>query len=294
MQEVDVCITFCEGAHDVAFLHRTLKSLFGFVEETNWAFKDYPAPLNVQFQATVAKHFSQDLSHTKLYDFLLPKKVLRRADIVVLIFRTDGGDRAKLDRARVYLERFFKLLRKAQTFPDNPTVRNPTACVSRAFVLFLYDAEGVGFKKVRETLYSVFGALLADSLGDGGWVVDAHNPALARAERSAVYIWGDDEGFGTLEDLLLPIHEESDPERFNAAKDCIDALCSWDIAKIPQRAKRGKSIMCLLGQKKKPGSAHSVMIDHTKTMREQAFASSPAVVSFSAFLQDFLGVEQAV
>ena len=288
-RDVTALLAFCEGSHDVAFVRRVLRSCLNF-EKVDWRFSEFPSPLNSLFKANVNRHAAQDLSLDMAHKFYLPDHVLRRDDRVVLLF--NSGGKTKWNQTRNFLGEYLDLLDQAQTFPgDAGTV------VAKSLVLFLYDADSDGPEQIRNQLKLQFSNIGERSWLASGWKPDPDNAVAATASDIASYVWCGDDGVGTLEDLLIPIHRLSDAKRAGEAERCLDGLFQWEtghdiaIRRIAERARRSKAVITLLGQREKPGMSQHVMIGQTQTMKEGDFVSDGRVTAFAGFVARFLGLE---
>lgn len=287
-QEVTALLAFCEGTHDLAFVRRVLRSRLGF-EKVDWQFSEFPAPVNSLFRQNVERHAAQDLSLDMAHKFYLPDHVLRRDACIAMLFNSGGKDKAF--QIKNFLADYLQLLPLAETFPQGAN-----ALIARSFVLFLNDADSHGALAVRTKIKQDFATVDGRPWLTEDWSVDPADPAGAVAADIGAYVWGDENGVGTLEDLLIPIHRATDFGRVDAAEQCIDGLFNWDVdhddpkRRIAERARRYKAVIALLGQRKKPGMSQSVMIGQTKIMSDAHFCSDDRVSSFAAFLARFLGM----
>jgi hypothetical protein len=284
--EVTAVLAFCEGPHDVAFVRRVLRQSVGF-ERVEWRFSEFPAPFNSLFKASMNRHAARDLSLDMAHKFYLPDHVLQRGDHIALLF--NAGGKTKWEQIREFLGEYSDLLDQARVFPGDAR-----SVVTRSLVLFLHDADSDGAETIRDAVRQQF-----SKLGDRDWMtveweVDASNGVAATAQDIGSYVWCGEDGLGTLEDLLIPIHRVSDAERTGKAEQCLDQLFEWETdhqdakRRIAERARRHKGVITLLGQRKKPGMSQHVVIGQTQTMKDADFIGDSRVAAFASFMTRFL------
>ncbi len=292
--EVSVLLAFCEGQHDVAFVSNVMKHFFGFKRE-KWKFSEYPAPFNELFRGTVEEHAIQDFGLDDDKPFL-PSQVLSKDDRVILLFGC-GGDRS--DKVKRLLSKAAPLLENAKVFPGDAVT-----IATQARYLFIYDADVNGLKKIHQQTLENFAVI--NTVFDGeemevnwlpAWVADEENPFAATYNDKAIYVWGSSPECGTLEDLLYPLFEESQPTLFAQASQATDTMFTcWDISNadssiaIPATSRRYKSIFTIMGQGKKPGGAMSVIVDQAKLIKQKNFQSNLAVKAFADFIARFVAL----
>lgn len=287
--EVTALLTFCEGAHDVAFVRRVLRSCLGF-RQVNWRFSQFPSPFNSLFKRNVERHAGQDLSLDMAHKFYLPDQVLCCDQHVALLFNAGGNNR--VEKVATFLADYLPLLEQARTFPDDAE-----SIVSTSRCLFLLDADCQSLDQVRDRLTKDFAQINGKPFLIDPWQAHLGDRGAATAATIGCYIWRGEDELGTLEDLLIPICRATDAERVRQAEECIDGLFRWETEhddearRIAERARRQKALITLLGQGEKPGGSQQVIIHQAKeTMKEACFAEDQRVRSFADFIADFLGL----
>jgi hypothetical protein len=284
--EVTALLAFCEGPHDVAFVRRVLRYGLGF-EKVEWTFSEFPAPFNSLFKASMNRHAARDLSLDMAHKFYLPDHVLQRGDHVALLF--NAGGKTKWKQTGGFLGEYFDLLDQAQVFPGDAK-----SVVTRSLVLFLHDADSDGAEKIRDGIKVEFSKLGDRDWMTAEWEVDANDDVAATTLDIGSYVWCGEDGLGTLEDLLIPIHRVSDAGRTGKAEQCLDQLFEWKVdhqdtmQQIAERARRHKGVITLLGQREKPGMSQHVVIGQTQTMKDADFIGDSRVAAFAGFMTRFL------
>jgi len=286
MLQIKALLIFCEGSHDLAFIRLLLKELFGFsaYEEL---FRDYPFPFNRLFSTKVTQHAAKDLSLDMAHKFFLPDAVLTRDENFVLLFNS-GGKNKCAETVKPFLSDFL-MLAKAQEFSyGNVSV------VTQAQYLFLFDADDYGVEKTLAKVKSDFAEIDENTWMSEEWTRTEGNCFSATSGNNhGIYVWGDSEYEGTLEDILIPLLEVDHKTSLNKASTAVDELFSWETAAndkqraIAEKAKRYKATITLIGQRKKPGGSMHVIVDQAKLISKKALEDSTSVQGFVKFLTDF-------
>jgi len=285
MQKVKALLVFCEGPHDVAFVRLVMKHFFGF-ERVEWKFSEYPAPFNQLFRTCVEKHAAQDMSLDMTHKFFLPDRVLLKEDQVALLFNTGG--KTHTNKVKELLTDFLPLFDQAAVFSADSS-----QVVHEARYLFLYDADELGVENVRKHIQADFAEIDGSPWLHGEWITDSANQFSASRDDKAIYIWGEKYEYGTLEDILLPLYEQSRPQEVEKAVSAIDDIFKWDVdsgkikTAVAERAKRKKSIITFVGQREKPGGSMNVIFDQAKLINNDHFKADLKVKSFATFLGQF-------
>lgn len=286
-QEVKALLVFCEGPHDVAFVRLVMKNVFGF-KKKEWKFSEFPAPLNQLFRTSVEAHAARDLSLDMAHKFFLPDKVMTKDGHVLLIF--NSGGKQNTDNVKAFLANFLTLLDQADVF-----LEDAATLITQVCYLFLYDADHQGVSKTLDDMRDKFTEI--DELPwIDQWIPDKDNPFAACAEDKGIYIWGETPKGGTLEDILLPMFQKSQPDSVNKAAGAVDDIFKWEIdsaifkTAVAETAKRKKSIITLAGQYEKPGGSMNVILDQAKLITKESFANDDKVISFATFIRNFFGL----
>ena len=254
-REVTALLVFCEGNHEVAFMHRLLRKCLGF-GNVPCSFSEYPSPFNQMFKENVERHMRSDHTLGSVHSFYLPEKILENGDLIILLFNAGGVP--NMPAVGRFLDEFLEILGEAQTFRIDSWVK-------KARYLFLYDADDKGADRLRKQIKKTFATVGQRPFLTADWRIDASDCGAATAAEIGVYIWSGEQGLGTIEDVLMPVVRACDPSRVDKAEKCVDDLFVWEVDSpklkrcVSERASRQKAIMTLLGQKKKPGSSLNVI-----------------------------------
>ncbi len=121
----------------------------------------------------------------------------------------------------------------------------------------------------------------------------------ATAANTAAYIWGDDTGKGTLEDIVFPMFENGNEKLLEKAVACVDDCFDWDMnhqnekRSYAERAKRKKAILTVSGQREKPGGSFTVVLDQARLISKGAFLADDRTKGFAEFLPDWAGLSRS-
>ena len=289
--DVSALLVFCEGPHDVAFVRLILKNIFGF-KVVNWKFSEFPAPFNQFFSTTLTQHAAEDLNLDMAHKFFLPDSVMQKNDQLILLFNSGGS--SKVEEVKVLLTNILPLLERAKVFTGGAT-----SIVTESRFLFLYDADEKGAAKIQEEFIQNF-SIIDDKTWINADVNSASDNPMATTidPHKGVYIWGASEEEGTLEDLLIPLLQQSDKELMNKAEEAVNGMFVWDTQAeekkhaVAEAAKRFKAIITLAGQRKKPGSSMNIVIDQARLVSTQTLKESKAVIAFIHFIGNFAQLKE--
>jgi len=299
-EEKTAFIVFCEGPHDVAFMRQVLEKKLNF-KRVEWRFSEFPAPFNSLFKANVQKHAAKDLSLDMAHKFFLPDRVLIRddANLIAMLFNTGGA--TQIDKVKKFLIDFLTLFPEAKYNP-----MGTHELVSQVRYLFLYDADEHGVEKRRQETKKNFAIIKRPETNDEihwlkkEWIVNTNDKFGAVAGEIAIYIWGSSTEKGTLEDILMPILEQSHKERAEQASAAIESMFTWETedskAKkaVAELAKKHKAIITLAGQREKPGSSLNVIIGQSKEVFDKSiFLKNERILVFSKFIASFLEISDS-
>jgi hypothetical protein len=273
MEKINALIIFCEGAHDVAFCRLAFKYHFN-INKINWKFSEYPSPLNQLFQTSITKHAAKDMSLDMAHKFFLPDKTLYSKEKKNLILLFNTGGKTKTDNPKKFLGDFIPLLKQAEIFPDSAD-----KIIKSCNYLFLYDRD---YKKESEIL----------SWHNKQFEKIDDETSISEKEKK-IYLFSKSNNTGTLENMLLPMLKETEENLTNKGEQFIDDCFTWHTKKedikirTAEIAKRKKSIITVIGQRKKPGSSMNVIIDQAKLIPQKTFINNEDVKKFVSFVKGF-------
>ncbi|MEO5378940.1 MAG: hypothetical protein H7832_14335 [Magnetococcus sp. DMHC-6] len=211
---------------------------------------------------------------------------------MILLFNS-GGDN-KVAKIKNLLSHLLPLLKNAKTFPQDAT-----RIVTESRFLFLYDADANGSDKIQKEFSQHFSQIDCESWINASVKKIANNPMAATFDTDkGIYVWGKNPTEGTLEDILMPLFQQSNKELMDKAEKAIDVMFEWKrqaeekIEAVAETAKRFKAILTLAGQGKKPGSSMNVVIDQADLIQQQILSDSEAVTAFCLFIKNFAQLDE--
>lgn len=100
-----------------------------------------------------------------------------------------------------------------------------------------------------------------------------------------LFVYGADNGTGTLEDIVIPIMREGKEAIFTDADTYLEKHMSTE-AKA-NGSKKGKALISVVGQPKHQGKANQVIISDTKMITKAKLAASPVFANILSFMTGF-------
>ena len=268
-------LVFCEGAHDVAFVRRSLHALGGYVDVKK-PIGELPTPFGADGKTLdrglIATRFDhQDIEEFRLdseypptpkYDSFVGRE---SSDTMFVLLRAGGKDAEK--QVNDLLEDVHNVL--AAGHYD----------VTEYAAAFLFDANAEGLPATLESFRQDYGARLGDlsQAEHAKWISTATIPV-------GVFVFHNvATQTGTLEDHLSPMVESWTPDRYAGAKAFIDDNRRPNDAASRDQAKRLKAILTATGQFGQPGYSLSVIL--REDLPSEQFSSSPASRALVEFLE---------
>ncbi|MCP4149784.1 MAG: hypothetical protein GY757_18710 [bacterium] len=290
MERLDTLLVFCEGPHDVAFCRLVFKYCFD-IEKIDWKFSEYPAPLDQRFKTSMEKHAAQDMSMDMAHKFFLPDRTLYNNEKkqCVLLFNTGG--KTKTDNPKEFLKHFLILLKQVKVFPDKAE-----KIIDKCRYLFLYDRDTQTPSEIFKWCRTAFSHIGNEGFINEDFVISEGNKQAASCMNNTfgAYVFSEPGRCGTLEDILLPMIETGRDKIVYQAEEFIDKSFKWETQHVkPKRktteiAKRKKAIITTVGQREKPGSSMSVIVDQGKLISKEIFVNNVNVKKFADFIARLL------
>ncbi|EJG1281194.1 TPA: DUF3226 domain-containing protein [Vibrio parahaemolyticus] len=251
-----ICIVFCEGQHDIAFVSRILKvhDYIGYDKKI----KDFIKPFDSLFMKLLEEKKVSDKKLGFASDYRVPSVSLCRRDERLVFFHNMGGDGKATERSK--LIDMYKSLIGDDDFSSefNLSIR----------FVFMFDADDVG---IETRINSINQELGFDNVVKNGQLV-VHDGF----EWGAYIFHKEDETIGDLEDILLGIAQKTEDivitnsEQFlqtnNIGEErqkefvCTTATREY---KAANKYKHKKSILSVAGQLQFSGSSNAVFISNS-------------------------------
>lgn len=288
--EVKALLIFCEGSHDTAFVRMVLKKLLGY-QVVKLKFSEMPSPFNSLFETTVKSHAAQDMSLDMAHKFFLPDTILRQEDSMVFIY--NSGGKTQYEKVRALLSTYMPLFEQAKIFPQKAK-----KIVQSVKYLFLYDADTEGIEAISKNLERDFSQIDGKNFIYSPWQNAGSNFGRI-AKDKAVFVWGKSPDAGTLEDLLMPMFGSVEENRLilDKVKKAITDMFKWKIDahktnnSATELAKYQKAVLTTVGQRKKPGSSLSVILEQSGFITEDVLKASQITTEFVQFFKEFANTQ---
>jgi hypothetical protein len=197
----------CEGSQDVAFLYR-LFSADGY-KKYNKKIVDFPRPISGYLKKSFQSTDYENLKLEESWQKPLPQEVLVKDDTLVLLYGVGGADKKETRKDMLKCIAGFSIL------PDDNDALYPGKALQYALIYF-FDANDKGLK-VREKS-------IKEEIGE---VLGVEVPMLASGDTLqsikgllvGCYIFARDDGYGKLEDIIIPLMQKDNEEIFQKAAD---------------------------------------------------------------------------
>lgn len=201
----NIIIALCEGPHDVAFLHKILKTN-SFITSQNIKLVDYPRPMNQLLIQDVKKSNVEELNLQTARKTLLPDSVLKKDNNYIFLYAL-GGDSKKSIRQKI-LNKIVGLLPsqgKIEVIPKTTTLN----------LLYFFDADEKGKKTRLDEIQSEIKQIIGETEFKQEYSIANHNGMWL-----GCYIFSDENSEkGKLEDLIIPIMSKNNESIFKSAKN---------------------------------------------------------------------------
>jgi hypothetical protein len=286
-QSTNALLVFCEGQHDVAYVRMLLQEILEF-EIVSLPFKELPSPFHHLFKQSVVTHAAGDLSLDMAHKFFLPETILRNKSQFILLYNCGGN--TQYDKVRELLSDYLPIIPQARVFAEDAK-----EIIDHVKYLFLYDADSVGINRILEQVDHEFSVISESIFLDAEWSSSSSDFGRVSGDK-AVYVWGERAEQGTLEDILYPMFSLAQPSLLSKAESAIDDMFTWDVDNldivkaVSEISKRKKSVITVIGQKKKPGSSLNVIIDQSKFLKKDTLTNNGPTKDFVRFISEFIGL----
>jgi hypothetical protein len=285
---------FCEGAHDVVFIYKILKTL-GYKSNNKKKIGSFPVPFNAMFKAAIEKTDIESLNLMDVRKGLLPSEILLKGDNHLFLYNL-GGDGKKEERGKM-LEKLKSFIPQEGEFPVLPAGTTLS-------VIYIFDADKIGITKrlaeVSEELNAVFEEENIHFKENGSW-------QTINKIRFGTYIFAAlNSEEGKLEDILSPLMQAENEEIFNAANDFLTknldenrlfplkiSLKDGVISENRSTRTKGKfnfdhqkSLICVAGQLQKSGGSNTVVIRDTDFITLEKINANEKCLEIKDFLNE--------
>jgi hypothetical protein len=287
-----VVFAICEGSQDVAFLYR-LFSAEGY-KKYNKKIVDFPSPVSGYLKKSLEATDYENLKLEESWRKPLPQEVLFKEDTLVLLYGVGGADKKEIRK---------DMLKRIAGFsipPDDNNALYPGKALQYALIYFL-DADDKGIKArekaIKEEIREVLG-IEVPTLASGDPLQSIKGLLVG------CYIFAKLDGFGKLEDLIIPLMRTDNEAVFQKAADFLKLKEDGRLFKL-QQVKRPdgeledkystkkldfdekKSQIGIVGQLQVSGKSNSVIIRDTDYIKLQKIKTNAICQGILKFIHSF-------
>ncbi|RCH56415.1 hypothetical protein DJ568_00715 [Mucilaginibacter hurinus] len=256
-------IVITEGAHDVAFLYKLFRYGIKSTDVTAKKINEFPEPLKSLFISTFKNY---EYENSNLFGRPEIPTILRHEDKNIFILLYAAGGDSKIHIWKDLIQKFQDLYYS----PDLPT--QLTISLS-----LMFDADKLGLKKRQEYLVARFSSLIPELTG-----IDVENNSNIISSKEfkqcCIYTFCNEDGFGNLEDIVLPLMKQDNDVMFGDAegylKKNIDTARPTS-KKFTDNFDLNKSIIGIAGQLQFSGIANNNIIKQCDYINEEKINNHP-------------------
>lgn len=262
----------CEGAHDVEFLSRILKSN-GFSSNDGLKIKDYPYPIDQLLKTEATKTNVDDLNLINVRQVLLPGATLIKEGTYFLLYAL-GGDSKKNIRNQLLTD-FSNLIPKEGEISSLPQGTN------LGIVYFLdADDKGVATRtlELNTEINEIIGIKPFTSHRE---IYDFYGLKLG-----AYVFTGEDNDKGKLEDVLIPLMKKDNENIFNNADTYL--ANHFQENRKAQKYDKDKSIIGIVGQLQISGASNTVCIKKSDYLNNEKINSDNKCIEIAAYINSLI------
>ncbi|GMO43372.1 MAG: hypothetical protein Pg6C_04940 [Treponemataceae bacterium] len=281
-------LVFCEGDHDIAYIRTIIRKILRF-ERLTVVFSQLPYPFSRLFDTSVKNHAADDLSLDMAHKFFLPDEIFKKDNDIILLYKNGGN--TKFDDIKTLLKSYLELFEEKTIFD-----KKNSDYISDYKYLFTFDLDANSLDKLCETLSEKLDKIGERVFISEPWTDTDSNYGKFSGDK-AVYVWGDNTGKGTLEDILIPIIKTSatNTALIEKADHAMRDMFAWnfenpkDEERIAEIANFNKSVITTAGQREKSGKSLSVVLKESGLITGDALRASENVNDFINFLSKIMG-----
>ncbi len=197
----------CEGSQDVAFLYRLFHA--GGFTNYNKKIADFPRPVSDYLKKSLESIDYENLKLDESRQRPLPQEILIKDDILVLLYAVGGDEKRTVRRSMLESIAGFSIM------PDDTNALYPGKNLQYALIYF-FDANNKGIKarekSIKEELSEITGVDVPE-LASGADLQSIKGLLVG------CYIFARDDGYGKLEDIIIPLMREGNEDIFQKAAD---------------------------------------------------------------------------
>lgn len=262
----------CEGAHDVEFLSRILRSN-GFSGNDGLKIKDYPSPIDQLLKNEATKTNVDDLNLITVRQVLLPGATLKKGGAFFLIYAL-GGDGKKNIRNQLLTD-FSNLI------PKEGEISSLPEDTSLGIVYFL-DADDKGIV----TRISELNSEINEIIGIEPFTSHKEIHIQSGLKLGAYIFTGDDNDKGKLEDVLMPLMKLNNEAIFDSADSYLET--NFNNTRKAQKYDKDKSIIGVVGQLQISGASNTVCIKKSDYLCDEKIKSDNKCIEIVEYINSLI------
>lgn len=197
----------CEGSQDVAFLYRLFHA--GGFTNYNKKITDFPKPVSDYLKKSLESIDYENLKLDESRRRPFPQEILIKDETLVLLYAVGGDEKRTIRRSMLESIAGFSIM------PDDTNALYPGKSLQYALIYF-FDANNKGIKarekSIKEELYEVTGV-------DVPGLASGIGLQSIKGLLVGCYIFARDDGYGKLEDIIIPLMREGNEDIFQKAAD---------------------------------------------------------------------------
>lgn len=278
----NLVIVVLEGDHDIALLYRVIKTINKNVNNiSSKSIKEFPSPVSNILKGAIKNKMDASLESSieNLMPKPLPFYIIDFNSNLILLYGSGGKD--KTDFIKKFLIQPYK-----DEFDGFDKVT-----LKLNFIFFL-DADQNSIN-IRNNFFTDYSEILEIEKDDKESVLIPPNPN-SKINKVGIYIFSDIDKKGSLETLILPLIEKSDPNLYNVSKEFVEK--NYPVLKINQdkiayELNRGKAIIGVAGQVSstpKSGKSNTVIIKEADIIHDNILDKDINIQSIKEFFNKIL------
>ena len=198
----------CEGAHDTAFLYRL------FLTEGFQTYKEiigkFPKPLDSFILKALSRGDYENMKLMETGRKTIPTEILFKWKTLVMFYDIGGDSNKK--RRKDLIEQFLALKPSDESGEYEWNAQK----IQEYFFIYFFDADHKGVaQRVKEVEQEVKEIFNIDSVK----ISHAGKTQVLKGYSVGCYIFAKDDGYGKLEDIMIPLMREGNEEIFQKAAD---------------------------------------------------------------------------
>ena len=269
--ELNIISVLCEGPHDVAFITKIFKST-GFKSNETLKIDQFPSPINQLILTEIAKTDVKNLNIQELRYSIIPSATLQKESTYLFLYSL-GGD-TKTEARQKFLGDLLALVPKEGEISIAPD--------ANLGVLYFFDSDNKGVAIRVEEL----NVEIQKVVGKKPFKNHLETHLVDGLKIGCLIFTNDDNNFGKLEDILIPLMKTQNDSIFEDAETYLRKHFSEERSKKNYDSK--KSTIGIVGQLQKSGSSNVVCIGQTDYINNEKIDANQKCVEIIKYFNTYL------